>query len=108
MGLEEGDKGFLNVTGSIANLFASQTVLKHYSTWIFFDNLISGDSIEITIHVNDPEAPAEKIYDIFTVKGAQTNPSVLIPFIPTDSYRVQAQTITGVNRTINWVRYESN
>ena len=89
-------------------LFTSQTTLKHYSTLINFHNLASGDSIEITIHTNDPQDITERIYDKFTVKGTQANPAVLIPFIPSDSFRIQAQKLTGVDREITWVRYESN
>jgi len=108
MGLEEGAKGALTVTAVIANLFASQTTLKHYSTWIFFHNLVSGDSIEITIHVNDPQDVTERIYDKFTVADAQSEPGVFIPFLPTDSFRIEAQKLTGIDREITWVRYESN
>jgi len=108
MGLEEGAKGALTVTAIITNLFPSQTTLKHYSTEINFQNLALGDSIEITIIIHDPQTPTERIYDKFTVKDVQTKPAVFIPFIPTDSYRIQAQKLTGVDRSITWVRYESN
>lgn len=110
MGLEEGGKGTPTIGTSVADLFASQTILKHYSTWIFFNNLQTGDSFEIVIYVNDPNATAaERIYDRFTVNGSQTNkPATFIPFIPTDSYRITAQKLAGTDREIRWVRYESN
>lgn len=107
MVLTEGATGALAVTGSVANLFSSQTTLQHYATWIFFFNLTAGDSIEITIYVEDAQASTERIYDQFIVSGVQDKPSVFIPFVPTESYRVEAETISGTNRTINWVRYES-
>ena len=108
MGLEEGAKGALTVGVVIADLFASQTTLKHYSTWINFHNLLVGDSIEITVHVNDPQIATERVYTQFTVKDVQTKPAVFVPFLPTDSYRIEAQKLTGTDREITWVRYESN
>jgi len=110
MGLIEGGKGTPIITGSTADLFVPQTVLKHYSTWIFFNNLQNGDSFEIVIFVNDPNiAASERIYDRFTVNDSQANkPGVFIPYITTDSYRITAQKLFGTDRELRWVRYETN
>ena len=93
--------------GTLVNLFVSQTTLQHYSTYINFNNLTSGDSFQITIYINDPNTPAERIYDQFTVTNAQSEPSIFTPFLPTDSYRVTAEKLTGTDSIIDWVLYTS-
>ena len=42
MGLTEGGKGTPTINGTPADLFSSQTILKHYATWVFFNNLQNG------------------------------------------------------------------
>jgi len=92
--------------GAIANLFSSLTVLKTYATMINFQNLQLGDSIEITIYINDLEDATERIFDQFTVFDVQNDPSTYIPPIPTDSYRITAEKISGTDREITWTRQE--
>ena len=109
MALSEAGIGAPTIGVGVTDLFASQTVLQHYATYIFFNNLTLGDSFEITIYVNDPNPSAiERIYDQFTVTDAQGSPGTFIPFLPTNSYRVTAQKITGTDRVLDWVRYTSN
>ena len=98
--------GTLAVTGVVADLFPSQIVLKTYATDIFFDALQAGDAIEIIIYKKDNVGASEKIFDTFTVSGVQTAPDTYIPPMSTASYRVTARTVSGVNRSINWVRSE--
>ena len=110
MVLTEGTKGALLMDGTVQNIIASATGLKYYSAWLFVNALVSGDSITFTIYANDPQASTEKIYDQFTVSGAQTKTAVFIPNIPTDSFRVTAQQTSdgaGGKKTINYVRYDS-
>lgn len=99
--------GILAVTGTLADLFSSQTTLKFYATTIFFHNLLSGDSIEITIHIKDVNDTVERIYDQFTVSNVQPKPATFIPFLPTGSYRITARTVAGVDRSITWTRHET-
>jgi len=91
---------------TLVNLFASQTVLKFYATMINFHNLQLGDSIEIVIYINDTDASQERIFDQFIVSDVQTDPSTYIPPLPTDSYRITAEKISGTNRLITWTRSE--
>ena len=108
MALTEAAKGTPTV-GALADLVPTQTVLQHYATWIFFQNLTITEEYEIVVYVNDPNpTTAERIYDTFTVSGAQSDPAVFIPFIPTDSYRVTAEKISGTDRVIDWVLYTSS
>ena len=90
--------------GALVNLFASQTILQTYATMINFQNLALGDTIEITIYINDLEDSLERIFDTFLVSDVQTNPVVYIPPIPTDSYRITAEKISGTDREITWTR----
>ena len=92
------------VVGALVNLFPSQTTLQTYATMINFHNLLLGDSIEITIYVNDLEDSVERIFDQFLVSDVQTTPATYIPPLPTDSYRITAEKISGTDREITWTR----
>jgi len=107
MTLTEGDKGSELVTSSVVNLFVSQIGLKYYATYVYFQNIAASDSFKIIIFVNDPESATERIYDQFTISDDISADAVFIPFLPTDSYRVTAQKITGTDRSLTWVRYEN-
>lgn len=99
--------GTLAVTGTVANLFPSQTTLQTYSTSIFFDALQTGDAIEIIIYEKDVAGASEKIFDSFTVTAEQValiGPDAFIPPIGTSSYRVSARKTAGTDRSITWVR----
>lgn len=98
--------GTLPVTSVVANLFPSQIVLKTYACDIFFDALQAGDAIEIIIYKKDIAGASEKVFDFFTVTGVQAAPDVYIPPMSTASYRVTARKVSGVDRSINWVRSE--
>ena len=109
MALSETAKGTPTITSGLVDLFISQTTQQHYSTWVFFHNLTSGDSFEITVFVNDPNpTTAERVYFQVIVNGTQTAPATFIPFVPTNSYRITAQKLTGTDRIIDWVLYTSN
>lgn len=107
MVLSEGFKQALLMDGSIQNIIPTIAVLAYYSAYLFVQNMLSGDTIEFTIFVNDPQSSSERIYDQFTVSGAQTKVAIFIPNVPTDSFRVTAEQTSGTNRTINVVRYDS-
>lgn len=93
--------------GTEQNLFASQTTLQHYATWIFFDALLAGDIIRVKVYVNDEQDSVERVYDKYDVPGPVDDPAVFNPFVPTDSYRVTCEQIAGTNRTISWQRLET-
>ncbi len=110
MVLTEGLKGSLLMDGTVQNIIPTVTGLKYYSGYIFTHNLVTGDSITFTIYVNDPQSSTERIYDQFTVSGAQTKPATFLVNVPTDSYRVTAeQTTSGAGgfKTLTFVRYDS-
>ena len=107
MVLSEGFKQALLMDGSVQNIIPTVAVLAYYSAWLFVQNMQSGDVIEFTIYVNDPQSSTERIYDQFTVSGAQAKDGIFIPNVPTDSFRVTAEQTSGTNRIINVVRYDS-
>lgn len=98
--------GNVTMNGTEQNMFASQTTLKYYSTYVFLHNMASGDTITIKVYVQDKDATTERVYESRTVSDAQTKPAVFVPFLPTSSYRVTCQQTAGTNRVINWARYE--
>lgn len=106
MAIEVVDKGSLLMNGSEQDLFPSQTELLNYSTKIFFDELITGDEIVIRVYDLDEETLTEKIYRIDRVTGLQSS-SRLVNWIPSSSYRVTVQQVTGVFRTITWALYKA-
>ena len=107
MVLTEGANGSIVADGTEQNLFASQTVLKHYVTWLFVNNMVDGDELTVRTFVNDVNASLEKIYEEQIIFDSQSEVAVFLPFVPTDSYRVTIQQGVGPFKTFTWVRYES-
>ena len=107
MVLELADNNSLLMNGTEQDLFLSKVGLKHYSTKIFFDTLVAGDEIIIRVYDEDVNSASEKKYRTAEVVGLQTNPENLINWMPSSSYRVTCQQITGTNKTITWALYTS-
>lgn len=110
MVLTEGTKGSLLMDGTVQNLIPTVSALKYYSAYAFLDTLVSGDSIDFTIFVFDPQTSTQKIYDFFTVNGELSKVAVFIVNLPSEEFRVTAeQTATGAGgfKTITFVRYDS-
>ncbi len=102
MVLTSVDNDELLMNGTEQNLFSSQVALKHYQTNVFFDELVGGDEILVRVYIEDKFAALEKRYRTEIVRGLQDNPARLANWLPTGSYRVTAQQIAGVNKTITW------
>jgi len=97
----------LLMNGSQQDLFPSQIGLKHYSTKIFFDELAAGDEILIRVFDLDENAAIEKEYRTFPVEGPQTSPMQLVNWIPSSSYRVTCEQVSGSFKTITFALYTS-
>jgi len=97
----------LLMNGTEQDLFASQVGLKHYSTKVFFDELVAGDEILIRIFDLDEFAATEKKYRTTIVRGAQTNPEILVNWMPSSSYRVTCEQVSGPFKTITFALYTS-
>lgn len=99
--------GSLTVDGTEKNLFASQVTLQHYACWIFLHNMGATDVLTIRIYVNDEQSTdTERLYIEDTYSGTQDVPSIFLPFVPTDSYRVTAQRDAGSFTTLTWARQD--
>lgn len=100
------DNNELLMNGTEQELFPSQIGLKHYTTKIFLDEMVSGDEITIRVYDLDEFAGVEKIYRTELVQGAQKS-NRLINWIPSSSYRVTCEQVTGAFKTITWALYTS-
>jgi len=98
----------LLMNGSEQELFPVTTEgLKHYSTKVFFHNLVSGDEILIRVYDEDPNGPTQRRYRTTPVEGLLKDPEILVNWIPSSAYRVTCQQITGPFKTITWALYSS-
>jgi len=107
MALTLEDSNELLMDGNEQDLFPSQIGLMHYSTSIFFDQLVAGDEILIRVYVKDEFDNAERRYRTTVIEGLQNNPATVVNWLPTSTYRVTCQQILGPNKTISWARYTS-
>lgn len=93
--------------GTEQNLFAITANLKHYATWLFTQNMVSGDTIQVRVYVRDENTPAERKYIDTEISGAQADPAFFIPFVPSLEYRVSIQRTAGPDKLYTWVRSEA-
>ncbi len=107
MALELVDNDELFMNGTEQELFPAQVGLKHYSTKIFFDELVTGDEILLRVYDLDEFAATEKKYRTVQIQGVQINPEILVNWMPSSSYRVTCEQIIGSNKTITWALYTS-
>ncbi len=105
MALTLADSNELLMTGAEQDLFPSQIGLVHYSTTIFFDELVANDEILIRVYIKDEFDNAERRYRTTIIEGAQVNPATIVNWIPTSQYRVTCQQTIGALKTISWARY---
>ncbi len=98
--------GNITTTTGEQNLF-DITALKHYATWVYLDNLLNGDSVQIRVFIQDPNdgSQMKKYLDVL-ISDAQSIPAFYIPWVPTEQYRVSIQRITGADKVITWCRKE--
>lgn len=105
MVLVQDDNSIL-ADGTEQNLFISQLGLKHFSTWLFTHNMLSGDVLVVREYTNDKNSGVERSYNEITITDSQISPGIFFPFVPTDSYRVTIQQTAGTFRTYTWSRQE--
>ena len=99
-----GSQSLTNAGGE-TNLFASQTILQHYSTKIFFDEMVANDVIILRVYDYDEDDAVEKVYRTVTLEGVQDDPEVMINWIPSSSYRVTCELTSATSRTVTWALY---
>jgi len=97
-----------NITTNATEQFLFDiTALRHFATWVYMDNLVGGDSVQVRVEIQDPnDASTMKRYIDVLISDAQANPAFYIPWVPTQQYRVSIQRITGPDKVITWCRKE--
>ena len=88
------------------DFFAVTTGPRHFSSTIYLNEMVAGDTFTIRVYVFDTNAGVERKYDEFTYFGSQPEPAVFIPFLPTTQYRVSGQKGETPSRNFTWTRYE--
>lgn len=83
--------GNVTFSGTETNLFTSQTTLQHYATWVFLNSMGASDRVTLRVYIKDQQGATERLYFKATYQGVQGEPSVFIPYVPTNSYRVTIQ-----------------
>jgi len=97
-----------NITTNATEQFLFDiTALRHFATWVYMDNLVGSDSVQVRVYIQDPNdsATMKKYIDVL-ISDAQSNPSFYIPWVPTQQYQVSIQRITGPDKLITWCRKE--
>lgn len=98
--------GNVTFSGTETNLFTSQTTLQHYATWVFLNSMGASDRVTLRVYIKDQQGATERLYFKATYQGVQGEPSVFIPYVPTNSYRVTIQRNAGTITSANWARLD--
>jgi len=87
---------------SICDITADQ----QFATWIFTNNLQSGDSVRVKVYIKDDNTTTLRLYGEQDIEGAQTKTAFLIPITSAKQYKVTIQKIAGIDRSFSWLRAE--
>jgi len=90
------------LTDGAENILFTQSALNHYGSYIYTQEMQTGDKLTIRVYVLDSDTPALRKYLDIELSGVQLSPAVFIPFIPTGQYRISIQRTSGVDRTYPW------
>lgn len=83
---------------------------RHYSIYVFLDNMASGDSIAVKVQIKDPVSDTWKSYDnekIIKYGDIKSDVAAFHVFIPARAFRVCLKQKTGILRSYNWALYKS-
>jgi hypothetical protein len=85
----------------------TQTTNKFFTAYIDLTNMVSGDTVEIRVSLIIKAAGSHILYYLGTYSGAQTNPLVYIPSLPSDiSWKLTLKQTTGTGRNFDYRVYE--
>lgn len=99
--------GTQTATINTEHTLSTQTGNKFYTAYIDLTNMTSTDTVEIRVSVIVKSAGSHILYFLQTFSGAQSNPLVYIPPLPSDiSYKVTLKQTAGTGRTYDWRLYE--
>jgi len=94
------------VTTAETFLFVAQTTPATYFCYVHTNAMAAGDVYIIRTIVQDANASVTRVLYEDTIKFSDIDgqPTYYIPPIPTQSFRVSIQKITGTDRTFTWQR----
>jgi len=98
----------ITVTTSFQTLF-DITSDRHFALWLFLQNLTGvGDNVEIKISVMDDQGGAVQSYIDETKANPLTTNAWWSGYVTTARYKAEVKrSASGVDRSINWTRYEA-
>ena len=94
------------VTDAEVELFAAQTDEKTYWCKVFCNDMMAGDTYIIRTYVQDENASTTRVLyeDEVTFSDIEDQPTYYIPPVPTNSFRVTMEKLSGTDRTFTWRR----
>ena len=99
--------GTQTATITTEHTLTTQTGNKFYTAYIDLTNMASGDTVEIRVSIIVKSAGSHILYYLGTYTGAQTNPLVYIPSLPSDiSWKLTLKQTAGTGRTYDYRVYE--
>jgi hypothetical protein len=99
--------GTQTATVTTEHTLTTQTGNKFYTAYIDLTNMASGDTVEIRVSLIIKAAGSHILYYLGTYSGAQTNPLVYIPSLPSDiSWKLTLKQTTGTGRNFDYRVYE--
>lgn len=83
------------------------TTSKFFTGYIDLTNMASGDTVEVRVFVIAKTAGSYIRYWLGTYSGAQSNPLLYIPSLPSDiGWKLTLKQTAGTGRTYDWRIYE--
>jgi hypothetical protein len=99
--------GTQTATVTTEHTLTTQTGNKFYTAYIDLTNMASGDTVEIRVSLIIKAAGSHILYYLGTYSGAQTNPLVYIPSLPSDiSWKLTLKQTNGTGRNFDYRVYE--
>lgn len=99
--------GTQTATVTTEHTLTTQTGNKFYSAYVDLTNMVSGDTVEIRVSVIVKTAGSHILYFMESYSGAQTNPLIYIPSLPSDiSWKLTLKQVSGTSRTFDYRVYE--
>lgn len=95
--------GTQTATITTEHTLTTQTGTKFYCAYIDLTNMTSGDTTEIRVSLIVKSAGSHILYFMGTYSGAQSNPLLFIPALPSDiSWKLTLKQTVGTGRSYDW------
>lgn len=95
--------GTQTATIGTEHTLTTQTTNKFFMAYIDLTNMTSTDTVEIRVSLIIKTAGSHILYYLGTYTGAQSNPLVFVPTLPSDlSWKLTLKQTSGTGRTYDW------